>query len=424
MRKLKMKRKNDRQAQKLQRREYLSSIGGMLTVGAVNHQSDSEINESNGSTDNDDRNSGGGGGSRSQSTGYWEQLADMPTGASGTGRAGVPLGGKLYSFSGILTDVNKPEGQDGELVNTVWISDPSDGQKGAWKRGPAMPQKLSSVAAAVANEKVYIFGGAKPGGGPWNGQDTLVDKIYRFDPTSSKKWKDVTPPDGMPQGGLYGASAVYSQHTDRIYIVAGGMGEPNAPNSQRIWTFRPGKNTIIDPNWATLPADMAARWGSAAILSDNGSKYLHAFGGMHYTPGGTIKKHVRYKLSVGDSSEEAMAPLPHAGGKLASGVVSNRLYATLGIYDESGDWSMSDFKNHLMMYTPVSDSWSTDLPEISKDRVRDPGATGIINGKMYIAGGHLKEYEGDNRNVPNAAKDDHIVKPWTDVFHVGRHSGG
>ncbi|WP_049971330.1 Kelch repeat-containing protein [Haladaptatus cibarius] len=356
----------------------------------------------------------------SQSSGRWEQLADMPTGVSATGRTGAVLNGKMYSFGGILTDVNKPESQDREQVDTVWIFDPSASESGSWKKGSPMPQKLAGAAAAAAKGKIYLFGGAKPGGGPWNGQDTLANKIYRFDPNGSPEWKDVTPPDGLPQGGLYAASAVYSQQTDRIYVVAGGMGDPKPPNSQRIWTFKPEENEIANPNWATLPADLAARWGSAAILSTGGSKYLHAFGGIHYSPGGTLEKHVRYELSVGESSEEVMSPLPHSGGKLASAVINDRLYVTLGLYDESGDWSISDFKNHMMMYTPALDSWSTDLPEISEGRVRDPGATGVIDGSMYIAGGHLKEYEGDSRDFPNAPAGDHIVKPWTDGFHAGR----
>jgi N-acetylneuraminic acid mutarotase len=417
-----MNETNNQQTQELQRREYLAALGGGLTVETIRRLTSDESNRSSTGigTGTAGGNDDGDGGSKDRSSGHWDQLADMPTGVSATGRAGAVLDGKLYSFGGILTDVNKPEDQDREQVDTVWIFDPSAGQNGSWSKGPAMPQKLAGAAAAAANGQIYLFGGAKSGGGPWNGQDTLANKIYRFDPDARWSWKDVTPPDGLPQGGLYAPSAVYSQHTDRIYIVAGGMGEPNPPNSRRIWTFQPGEHTIVNPNWATLPADLAARWGSAAILSKNEEEYLHAFGGMHYSPGGTIKQHVRYTLSVGDASEEVMTPLPHSGGKLASGVIDNRLYVTLGLYDAAGDWSLDDFKNHLTMYTPALDAWNTDLPEISEDRVRDPGATGVIDGNMYITGGHLKEYEGDSKDFPNAPEGDHIVKPWTDGFHVGR----
>ncbi len=406
----------DEQAREIQRREYLAAVGGGLTVGPLNRLADDDVTSAIGAIDGDGTGSGS---VELQNSGHWEQVGDMPTGVSATGRTGAVLDGTLYSFGGILTDVNKPESQDREQIDTVLTFDPAADQDNAWSKGPPMPQKLAGAATATVNGTVYLFGGAGPGGGPWKGQDTLADTIYRFDPDGTPAWKDVTPPDGMPQGGLYAPSAVYSQQTDRIYVVAGGMGDPRPPNSRRIWTFNPDEEEITDPNWATLPSDMAARWGSAAILSDGSETYLHAFGGIHSSPGGTLEEHVRYELSVGESSEEVMAPLPHAGGKLASAVIDNRLYATLGLYDESGDWSISDFENHLMLYNPVLDSWTTDRPEISEDRVRDPGATGVIDGDLYIAGGHLKEYEGDSKDFPNAPEGDHIVKPWTDVFHAG-----
>lgn len=96
------------------------------------------------------------------------------------------------------------------------------------------------------------------------------------------------------------------------------------------------------------------------------------------------------------------APIPLAVYAAPSGVLNGKLYVAGGQASQTDGTNRAD----LQVYDPVTDSWSTQAPLPFPSAA---GAAGVINGKLYVAGG---------MNPPNTAsvEDLRVYDPLTDSW--------
>ena len=120
---------------------------------------------------------------------------------------------------------------------------------------------------------------------------------------------------------------------------------------------------------AALPS---ARYGGDGAVANNGLLYLP--GGRNSA--GTLTKTLYvYNLATNVWSTKAR---PITSGCGASVMINGLLYVLTGCDGTSG------FKARLHRYSPASNTWTV---RASAPSAHGPPAVGVINGKLYVAGG-------------------------------------
>lgn len=271
-----------------------------------------------------------------------------------------------------------------------------------------LPYSSGAAASAVLSDGLHYLGGASNFYG-----NTIYRKHYIYDAVS-ETWRSA--PENMPDGDGWGARAhVYK---DRLYLIGGYPGG----SRMRIYNSDSNTWTASDP----LPATF--QWGFASGII---GQALYVFGGEP----NSSKNAPGYKYDFVAKSWSGVAPIPQNSGRgaLSSAVVGDKLYVLGGntpdgttilqVYDSaSNSWSRGPSLNehlyeaaaaaadknlvyffggakdhdiadsggaavvsdHVNVYDPVSDKWSTRLPmKLSK-----MWATAeLYNGKIYVLGG-------------------------------------
>jgi hypothetical protein len=325
--------------------------------------------------------------------GGWTERTHLPVVGSDAG--GAVLDGELYFFGGIET------GTGLAATRRTFAYDPTVGSGGTWDRRPDLPRALWGPCGVATDDAIYSFGGA-PTDGPYDGSPP-ADAILRYRP--GEGWTDLTAAQGVrcpyPNWVMGG---VYDPADDLIYCVGGGTGDHDAPTAtdhgfdgptagtydeRRLWTFDPASESVADPDLARLPE--AKRWPTVALLPDGGNRYIHVIGGLLGTTGPT-DSNVRYDVAAGEV--ERATPMPEAGTYATHGdpVIGNQAYLTHGMFWQ-GRPTIDRYETAAHRYDPVNDEFATDLPE---PRHRRGGATsGVIDGTLYVVGGHIKRFDRD-----------------------------
>jgi hypothetical protein len=317
----------------------------------------------------------------------WTEQAPLPVVGSDAG--GGVLDGKLHFFGGIETGVGL------EAVARTFAYDPTAGSGGAWERLPDLPRKLWGPCGVATDDALYSFGGA-PTDAPYEGGPPS-DAIFRYRP--GEGWTDLSVRCPYPNWVMGG---VYNPKDGLIYCLGGGTGAhdaatatdhgsdgdvPGTYDERRLWTFDPESERVADADLARMPA--AKRWPTVALFSVDGSQYLHAIGGLSGTTGPT-DSNFRYDFETGEF--EHAQPLPRAGtyATHSNPVIGGRAYLTHGMFWE-GESTVDRYKPIAHRYDPVEDGFETDLPEPT--HLRGGATSGIIDGTLYVVGGHIKRFD-------------------------------
>jgi hypothetical protein len=327
------------------------------------------------------------------SVGGWAEKAPLP--AVGSDAGGGVLGGKLYFFGGIETAVGL------DATTRTFVYDPKASSGGAWERLSDLPRALWGLCGVATDDALYSFGGA-PQNSPYSGEPPS-DAILRYRP--SEGWTDLTESTGVrcpyPNWVMDG---LYNPRDGLIYCVGGGTGDWDAETAsnhgfedevagtydeRRVWTFDPAREEVADPDLARMPE--AKRWTTAALLGADGKRYLHAIGGLLGTTGPT-DSNFRYDLDSGEWERMEPTPRPGTYATHSNPVIDNSAYLTHGMFWE-GDSTIDRYKLLAHRYDPVTDSFETDLPEPSHRR--SGSVSGVIDGALYVVGGHIKRFEQD-----------------------------
>ena len=329
------------------------------------------------------------------SSGEWRERAPLPVVGSDAG--GGVLDGKLHFFGGIETAVEL------DATAHAFVYDPSAGSEGAWERLPDLPRALWGLCGVATDDAVYSFGGA-PDNSPYS-SGSPSDAIFRYRPDEG--WTDLTESAGVRcpypnwvMGGLY------NPQDGLIYCVGGGTGDhdadtasnhgldgegtPGTYDERRLWTFDPEAERVADPDLARMPE--AKRWPTVALFEVDGSQYLHAIGGLRGTTGPT-DSNFRYDIAAGEW--ESATPTPMAGtyATHSNPVIDGRAYLTHGMFWQ-GESTIDRYKPIAHRYDPASDTFETDLPEPT--HLRGGAVSGVIDGTLYVVGGHLKRFGEDD----------------------------
>ena len=326
----------------------------------------------------------------SDSTAGWAEQAPLPTVGSDAG--GGVLDGKLHFFGGIETGVGL------DAVARTFAYDPQAGSEGEWERLPDFPEKLWGPCGVATENALYSFGGA-PTDGPYEG-DPPSDAIFRYRP--GEGWSELAARCPYPNWVMGG---VYNPDDGLIYCVGGGTGAhdaetatdhgfdgegvPGTHDERRLWTFDPERERVADPDLARMPE--AKRWPTVALFSVDGAQYLHVIGGLLGTTGPT-DSNFRYDFDGGGF--ERAQPLPRSGtyATHSNPVIDGQAYLTHGMFWE-GESTVERYKPMAHCYDPAADSFETDLPEPT--HLRGGATSGIIDGTLYVVGGHIKRFEQD-----------------------------
>lgn len=108
---------------------------------------------------------------------------------------------------------------------------------------------------------------------------------------------------------------------------------------------------------------------------------LYAVGGFVDSAGFVVGTSVLEVYDPQSNAWTTKAPMPHASGDLAVGVVNGILYA-VGGQDHPQDESPPF--NYLQAYDPATDTWSAKAPMPTARRAL---AVAVSNGKLYAIGG-------------------------------------
>ncbi len=220
-----------------------------------------------------------------------------------------------------------------KATEKAWSYDPA---ADAWSPLPDMPKKITNGFAIAFGDAIYLGQGYNRQGGKY-GKDGAGDvpeqykAVYRFDPTAGT----YTRVADAPEYGIYSTVGVYR---GAIYIVAGVEVECGFHNmADYVWSEGALKYVPATDTWTKINAPRGHRRvfymtqnSSCAFL---GSK-LYVVGGMEKTRGRTTA------CELFDMEKEAFEPLPEmpdmrcCGG---GGVINGRLYIAGGFFGPAKD---------------------------------------------------------------------------------------
>ncbi|EMA47987.1 Kelch repeat-containing protein [Halococcus saccharolyticus] len=301
------------------------------------------------------------------------------------------VNGTIYSFGGIRDDTDLDSHYDRATADTYAYDTAND----SWSSGPDLPKALWGQAGVVANGTCYLFGGAET---DVFGSGNIEDSIYTFTPGSGWSTLGATCPEPVyAVRGALGPDGL-------IYIAGGATGAEAQTDTDRIWRFDPSSNSVESSEWATLPQPV--RWSSVAMANVDGTDYLYHFGGHNVSSGNIVPTTTRYPLSgPNEGQPESMADAPMAFRQaLSDTVINGKVYIAYGHVGSIG--TNDDFKPNVFRYDVETDSWDEEMPQIPSNRARIVGASGVVDGTIYVAGGHIKNYDTDA----------HDTKAYVDTF--------
>lgn len=288
---------------------------------------------------------------------------------------GAMVDGVLYTIGGFLDDV----GDERSLQATDAVL-AYDVEADSWDEGVEdLPRKLWGMDAIGVDGTVYAWGGAEPGAPFEDGTDDpeyMSDAIYRLVPGEGWAELDATVPGGVAME----SRSLYDPDDGLVYVFGGATAAYD--NTDRIWTFDPDAEAVVDEEWQTLPE--APRWPSVGLVEVDGTRYAHCIGGIAYDDDNrhyTIDANTRYDLATGE--RERMAPLTdemvHATGQ--NPVIGNAVYLLEG--------------TQATAYDPERDAFF-DVASIGEGL--SFGAHGVYDDELIALGGHEKlnggEYDG------------------------------
>ena len=282
--------------------------------------------------------------------GTWESKTPMPN---------IIIG----SFSGVIDGKLHVGAASAYPGNDHYVYDPA---LDTWDLRAPIPT-VHHGASVVINRKIYVIAGSD--GDTRVGTTNLVE-IYDPDTDS---WSTGAPMPTKRSG--HAATAL----NGKIYVVGGVHAcPPCLPQLQAIEVYDPVSDT-----WDTTPrALMPTAREQPSAVAFNGK--LYTFGGLMRNPSDLNDYLWTDIIEVYDpvtnkwDTTKAPMPTPTTGSREGS-VIGGKIHFVGGFDD---DWS--GITTHEA-YDPLTDTWSTLEP------IPAPGRfwpmTGVIDGRLYVAGG-------------------------------------
>ena len=157
-----------------------------------------------------------------------EQWESLPGGPKLTGLAMVAHGGMLYRVGGFTAENNDNEDQNLWSQSGFARFDP---EQNSWADLPSLPERRSSLDAAVVGDTLYVVGGWDMQGGD---ETAWHDTAWSVDLTAEElRWQQLaTPP-------FHRRALALAAWEDRLYVI-GGMRE-DGNSTTRVAVYDPAK---------------------------------------------------------------------------------------------------------------------------------------------------------------------------------------
>jgi len=303
----------------------------------------------------------------------WVRLAPIPQANEEYDSA--VANGKLYLFGGNPVTVG---GTRGAPPGVVFEYDPTTD---SWTKKKDMPQPAHHNAVVGYDGKIYLFGGGiqRQPGGPTG---FPIDNAWEYDPAADT-WRALAP---MPMRRL-AAAAVESG--GRIYVM-GGVGAYPGLENEPLSPQEPAR--VLDINQMYDPATNTWQTRQTMPTSRN-HMFTGAVGGKIYVIGGRVGSMAVITGSTTDLVEEydtatdrwgavkLRMPTPRDGG--VAGVYQGRIYVAGG---QSITALHNSVSRALEAYDPATNTW-TSLPNTPQARHGQGG--GIIGNRFHVVSGHI-----------------------------------
>lgn len=292
----------------------------------------------------------------------------------------------------------------------------------SWTTGASMPQRREEGASAVLNGRLYAFGGF---------YDHTFDATGRVDAynPATNTWQQRA---SMPEAITHAPTVVIG---GEAWIFGGYVGKDPGPATRRVYIYNPNTNA-----WRRGPDMPFARGAAAAARVDD---RVYVFGGRDLTRTADVPQTFEYNIKSG--AWAVRADLPNPRNHIAGAAVGGKVFAIGGQHNEAsaavnqrsvhrydpvtntwtavaslpfamshnvastfeyqgriitvgGETSHNVATSAVLLYEPWRNRWRT-LTSLPQER-RAPQA-GIINGKLYVAGGSIRGGQRSDLYISN-----------------------
>lgn len=296
----------------------------------------------------------------------WKPLGELPTRRREFSIATVDE--KIYLIGG-----NHFENENGPFgISRVDIYDP---RRNTWSRGADMPTPRAGSKAAVADGKIYVFGGYT-GGNNRPVESLKVVEMYDPDTDTWVRKQDMSVP--RRQFGIGGV-------VEKIYLIGGvlffGDREPGAPaRLDLVEMYDPATDT-----W-TKRAKMPTRRDGVqtAILNDR----IYVIGGagwpMGFRGGPRLATIEVYHPKTNQWKKKRDMPTLKIG--FSTVVIAGKIYLIGG----HGGVAFEEYLTTVDIYDPGTERWGESPPMPIGNT---PSGAAAINGAIYIFGSERENSE-------------------------------
>jgi len=294
-------------------------------------------------------------------SGTWRMLADVPVGRFGG--AATVVDGKLHLFGGVNMNPHTPEGQDkAQAVTLHHVYDPAE--NAWWEAGP-MPDKKGWPAIAVYRDKIYIFGGDNEAI-----DRSMTTESWVYDPKTDTY--DSIAPLPHPRSYCYGVTV-----GGYIYIFGARTLRSDGRADRSTFRYDPRNDTY------KRTADMPE--GARFIVHGSYNNCIYAVHGetdLETYADGVLKYDVArdrwIKLNVPRIEQRKWYLSQHS----THVAIGSKLFIL-------GGWSaVTNSRSSRATYFDMARETFGEVEPMPNGRCC--GAAGVINDRLYIAGGFWK----------------------------------
>jgi N-acetylneuraminic acid mutarotase len=259
-------------------------------------------------------------------------------------------------------------------------SAPSAFAQAKWEKLAPFPEPAEEILGAAAGGKMYVFAGLIPFWKP-------KGLVYEYDPATDRWTKKK--PMALPSHHV-----AFTEFHGKIYAFGGFVYPTTGPAAwtpiDNAWEYDPAADT-----WKAL-APMPSKRGSPVAVAVGDKIYV--IGGVGLLPGSTeiAMGFTTPQASVGTVEEydpetntwRERSPMPTPRNHTTAGAVNGKIYVIGGrvgaaFISEATDVSVVE------EYDPAADKWSA--PRSRMPTARSALGSGVLNGRIYVAGGEFQD---------------------------------
>lgn len=324
----------------------------------------------------------------------WETKTPVPSSRVFTALVTAP-NGKLYVIGGNLGFSENAPIEEYDPQTDTWTSKPA--------LQPLPAPARHRAASAVANGRVYVFGGA-------DGSGNTLNSVWQYDPDTNA-WDAK---GNMPTA-RFGAAAATAPN-GRIYVVGGETAGGLIP-FPLLEEYTPPANGVGAGTWRTTPnvaQPSIIRSSLGFALAANGR--LYAVGGFGAPVGGGANGVLSDVEEYNPSTNAWRSVNGMSAGRTSLGLAragDNSLYAVGGDTSTNNTTALDRVERFLPPSGMGFGFWSgpTGIGQLPGPR-RFLGLIGVPNGNLYAIGGAMESPIVAERHRAEVFEYDHLANAW------------